>query len=87
MQDIQALIEYFSASRPLIVVGSGPSCEIGLPAWKGLADSLLEKLRLDRSLDIEAAEEAFAREDFAGSLGMQSNRREKMPFMNIASWL
>ncbi|MGB6690541.1 MAG: SIR2 family protein [Terracidiphilus sp.] len=69
MQDIQALIEYFSASRPLIVVGSGPSCEIGLPAWKGLADSLLEKLRLDRSLDIEAAEEAFAREDFAAVFG------------------
>ena len=69
MQDIQALIEYFSASRPLIVVGSGPSCEIGLPAWKGLADSLLEKLRLDRSLDIEAAEEAFARDDYAAVFG------------------
>ena len=69
MQDLQALIEYFSASRPLIVVGSGPSCEVGLPAWKGLADSLLEKLRLDRSLDIEAAEEAFAREDYAAVFG------------------
>jgi hypothetical protein len=69
MQDIQALIEYFSASRPLIVVGSGPSCEIGLPGWKSLADTLLERLRLDHTLDIEAAEEAFAREEYPTVFG------------------
>jgi hypothetical protein len=70
MEDIYGLIEYFSASRPLIVVGSGPSCDAGLPSWKGLTEKVLEHIRPLRTPAVEDAELAFARDDYAAVLGI-----------------
>jgi hypothetical protein len=70
VQDIQSLIEYISASRPIFVVGAGPSCDAGLPSWKRLTSGVLDELRLLPKLDIEAAEEAFAKDKYAICLGL-----------------
>jgi len=63
------LVEYLSRGPCLVIVGAGPSSEIGLPDWQGLAEEVLTALRTVAPRDLEQAELDFARNDFPSLLG------------------
>jgi len=63
------LVEYLSRGPCVVIVGAGPSSEIGLPDWQGLAEEVLTALRKVNPKDLEQAELDFARNDFPSLLG------------------
>lgn len=63
------LIDYLSKGPCVVVIGSGPSAEVGLPDWQGLAEEVLTALRLAKPKDLELAEIDFAKNDFPSLLG------------------
>jgi hypothetical protein len=69
MNDIAGLIEYLSASRPLILFGAGASAGANLPTWSELAERLLDKMRITMPSDIEPLEETFAKQDYPRFFG------------------
>jgi SIR2-like domain len=63
------LIDYLSKDRCLVFIGSGPSCQVGLPDWRGVALAVLEEVRLKNPKDVDKYEELFAQQQFLELLG------------------
>ncbi len=49
MADFTDIVLYLSSGRVLAWVGAGPSIEMGLPTWRGLANEILETSRSRRN--------------------------------------
>jgi hypothetical protein len=58
------LIEYLNGGRCLAFIGSGPSCEVGLLDWRGLAEKLLLKVREKAPPDLDSYDILFAQEKY-----------------------
>jgi hypothetical protein len=58
------LIEYLTGGKCIVFVGSGPSCEIGLPNWAGLSEILLQEIRKLNLHDVDTYEVLSAQQKF-----------------------
>ncbi|MDP2303972.1 MAG: Sir2 family NAD-dependent protein deacetylase [Ignavibacteria bacterium] len=61
---MEDLINYINSGNCFALVGAGPSCEIGLPSWKQLADGIYSDMKSE-NLDItNFMEEYHAKADY-----------------------
>lgn len=59
------LLRKINTGRCLVLVGSGPSCEVGYPSWRSLAKSAYNKLiELDVVSDVQSYEKYLQREQY-----------------------
>ena len=49
MADFTDIVLFLSSGRTIAWVGAGPSVELGLPTWKGLASTVLEECRRQKN--------------------------------------
>lgn len=59
MADLTELILQLSTGRCIAWVGSGPSCEMGLPNWQQLANKVLEECRKRQRGNFSRIEEYY----------------------------
>lgn len=60
------LIEYLRSGKAWVLVGSGPSIEMGYPDWKKLANSAIQLIEVEGQLaQVPELKEAYAKNDFA----------------------
>lgn len=61
----QYLYDYLLSGKAWLLVGSGPSIEMGYPSWEQLADISLNAIKLDKAgTDISKAISAKAANNF-----------------------
>ena len=59
MADFTDLILQLSTGRSIAWIGSGPSCELGLPNWQRLANEVLEECRKRQTANFSRIEEYY----------------------------
>ena len=59
MADFTDIVLYLSSGRALAWVGAGPSVELGLPTWRGLANEILETCRRRRNRHFPRVEQLY----------------------------
>lgn len=61
------LIDYLQSGGAWLLVGSGPSTEMGYPDWEELAENTLNTLKGECvGVDFSGADEALRKKDFPG---------------------
>jgi hypothetical protein len=59
------LVRAVNSGRCFVLFGSGPSCELGVPSWRQLAESVIEKIDQTQSADaVEKCRALLAKSDY-----------------------
>ena len=59
MADFTDIVLFLSSGKSIAWIGSGPSIELGLPTWKGLANVVLEECRKEQKNNFRRIEQLY----------------------------
>ena len=58
------LIDYLKSGNAWLLVGSGPSIEMGFPDWKSLAQQTVELIKMESPETFHKISDAFQRQNY-----------------------